>query len=81
VPSAQRATILSVQSLTLQLSGVVAGLSLGALAQNATFVAAFGIAAAVLALGSTAFVRMREPTGLPSPAGALTAHGSADAGR
>ncbi|HJU98377.1 MAG TPA: MFS transporter [Jiangellaceae bacterium] len=81
VPSTQRATILSVQSLTLQLSGVVAGLSLGALAQNATFVAAFGVAAAVLALGSTAFVRMHEPTGLPSPAGPQAAHGSADAGR
>ena len=81
VPSEQRATILSVQSLTLQLSGVVAGLSLGVLAENATFVAAFGVAAAVLALGSTAFVRMREPTALPSTAGADAAQGTADAGR
>ena len=61
VPSAQRATILSVQSLTLQVSGVVAGLSLSLLAEYASFAAAFGVAAAVLALGSTAFVRMREP--------------------
>jgi hypothetical protein len=66
VPSAQRATILSVQSLTLQLSGVVAGLSLGALADNVSFVAAFGVASAVLALGSTAFVRLREPARRPA---------------
>jgi MFS family permease len=66
VPSAQRATILSVQSLTLQLSGVVAGLSLGALAEYVSFVAAFGVAAAVLALGSTAFVRLREPARRPA---------------
>jgi MFS family permease len=68
VPSAQRTTILSVQSLTLQLSGVVAGLSLGALADHVSFVAAFGVAAAVLALGSTAFVRLREPARLPATA-------------
>jgi hypothetical protein len=66
VPSAQRATILSVQSLTLQLSGVVAGLSLGVLADNVSFVAAFGVASAVLALGSTAFVRLREPARRPA---------------
>jgi hypothetical protein len=66
VPSAQRATILSVQSLTLQLSGVVAGLSLGALADNVSFVAAFGVASAVLALGSMAFVRLREPARRPA---------------
>jgi sugar phosphate permease len=66
VPSAQRATILSVQSLTLQLCGVVAGLSLGALADNVSFVAAFGVASAVLALGSTAFVRLREPARRPA---------------
>jgi sugar phosphate permease len=66
VPSAQRATILSVQSLTLQLSGVVAGLSLAALADRVSFVAAFGVAAAVLALGSTAFVRLREPARRPA---------------
>jgi hypothetical protein len=62
VPAAQRATVLSVQSLTLQLSGVAAALTLGPLAQHVSFLAAFGVVALVLALGSLACVRMPVPS-------------------
>jgi MFS family permease len=57
----QRATILSVQSLTLQLSGVVAALVLGKLAENFSFVAAFAVVAGVLVLGACTCVGLREP--------------------
>lgn len=57
----QRATILSVQSLTLQLSGVVAALGLGRLAENYSFVAAFAVVAGVLVLGACTCVGLREP--------------------
>jgi len=61
VGAAQRATILSVQSLTLQLSGVVAALTLGPLAQHVSFLAAFACVAGVLALGTLACLRMPAP--------------------
>lgn len=67
VPAEQRATILSVQSLTLQLSGVLAGLTLGPLAQHVSFLAAFVVVAGVLALGSLACVRMPLPVRPATP--------------
>jgi predicted MFS family arabinose efflux permease len=66
VPSEQRATVLSVQSLILQLSGVVAALVLGRLAENVSFAAAFGLVAVVLVLGALTCVGLREPA--PRPA-------------
>jgi MFS family permease len=57
--SEQRATVLSVQSLTLQLSGVAAALVLGRLAENVSFVAAFAVLAGVLVLGATTCVGLR----------------------
>ncbi|MGH8775912.1 MAG: MFS transporter [Jiangellaceae bacterium] len=65
VSSAQRATILSVQSLTIQLCGVVAVLAIGPLAQHVSLLAAFALAAGVLALGAAACVRMPEPVRTP----------------
>jgi hypothetical protein len=59
--SNERATVLSVQSLTLQLSGVIAALVLGRLAENVSFIAAFGIVAFVLVLGALTCVGLREP--------------------
>jgi MFS family permease len=58
--SEQRATVLSVQSLTLQLSGVVAALVLGRLAENYSFAAAFGVVAGVLVLGAATCVGLRS---------------------
>jgi len=52
-----------VQSLTLQLSGVVAALVLGGLAENYSFVAAFAVVAGVLALGACTCVGLREQAG------------------
>ena len=62
VASAERATILSVQSLTLQLSAVVASLAIGLVAQHVSIGAAFAIGASVLALGACACVNMPSPT-------------------
>ena len=59
--SNERATVLSVQSLTLQLSGVIAALVLGRLAENVSFIAAFGIVAFVLVLGALTCVGLRDP--------------------
>ncbi|HET6728761.1 MAG TPA: MFS transporter [Jiangellaceae bacterium] len=59
--SNERATVLSVQSLTLQLSGVIAALVLGRLAENVSFIAAFGMVAFVLVLGALTCVGLREP--------------------
>ncbi len=64
--SEQRATVLSVQSLMLQLSGVVAALVLGRLAENYSFVAAFGVVAGVLVLGAAGCVGLRESRRPPS---------------
>jgi MFS family permease len=58
VTSAERATILSVQSLTLQLSAVLASLAIGPVAQHVSIEAAFAIGASVLALGAFACVNM-----------------------
>ena len=69
----QRATILSVQSLTLQLSGVVAALVLGRLAENYSFVAAFAVVAGVLVLGACTCVGLREPRLLGPVDSAFTA--------
>jgi MFS family permease len=69
----QRATILSVQSLTLQLSGVVAALVLGRLAENYSFVAAFAVVAGVLVLGACTCVGLREPRLLGPMDSAFTA--------
>jgi hypothetical protein len=69
----QRATILSVQSLTLQLSGVVAALALGRLAENYSFVAAFAVVAGVLVLGACTCVGLREPRLLGPMDSAFTA--------
>ena len=65
-PSEQRATVLSVQSLTLQLSGVVAAFVVGRLAENVSFVAAFGLVAVVLVLGALTCVHLREPARGPA---------------
>ena len=62
VPSTERATLLSVQSLTLQLSGVVAALVIGPVAQHVSLWVGFAIGAAVLALGATACISMPTPT-------------------
>jgi MFS family permease len=60
VSSSQRATILSVESLTLQLSGVVAALAIGAVAQHISLGAAFAIGAGVLMVGATACISMPD---------------------
>ena len=59
--SNERATVLSVQSLTLQLSGVIAALVLGRLAENVSFIAAFAVVASVLVLGALTCVGLRDP--------------------
>jgi MFS family permease len=61
VGAEHRATILSVQSLTLQLSGVTAGLTLGPLAQHVSFLTAYVVIGAVLVLGASACIRMPVP--------------------
>jgi MFS family permease len=60
-PSEQRATVLSVQSLTLQLSGVVAAFVLGRLAENYSFLTAFAVVAGVLVLGALTCVGLHQP--------------------
>jgi predicted MFS family arabinose efflux permease len=60
-PAEQRATVLSIQSLTLQLSGVLAALVLGRLAESYSFLAAFAVVAGVLVLGALTCVHLREP--------------------
>ena len=66
VPSEQRATVLSVQSLILQLSGVMAALVLGRLAENFSFAAAFGLVAVVLVLGALTCHGLRAPARRPA---------------
>lgn len=81
--STQRATILSVQSLTFQLSGVVAALAIGPVAQHISLAAAFAIGAGVLAVGATACISMpdrtKPSTKTPDPsAGPKQAHSPPD---
>jgi hypothetical protein len=61
VGAEHRATVLSVQSLTLQLSAVTAGLTLGPLAQHVSFLSAYLVVGAALALGASACIRMPAP--------------------
>ena len=69
VAAAERATILSVQSLTLQLSAVLASLAIGPVAQHVSIGAALAMGASVLALGAFACVNMPGPdtTGRTDP--------------
>jgi MFS family permease len=71
VPSTERATLLSVQSLTLQLCGVVAALVIGPVAQHFSVWIGFAIGAGVLALGATACISMPAATVQIPTAGTL----------
>jgi len=70
VSSKQRATVLSVQSLTFQLAGVLAALTIAPLAQTSPGIA-FGIGAGVLAVGSAACISMPSPNNPTRPARVL----------
>lgn len=61
VASSERATVLSVRSMVLQLGGMTASLSLGALAGATTYTVAFAALAVILVLGSLTLVRMPPP--------------------
>lgn len=61
VESSERATVLSVRSMVLQLGGMTANLSLGALAGATTLTIAFAALALILVLGSLTLVRMPQP--------------------
>jgi len=61
VESSERATVLSVRSMVLQLGGMAANLSLGALAGATTLTIAFAALALILVLGSLTLVRMPQP--------------------
>ena len=61
VESSERATVLSVRSMVLQLGGMTANLSLGALAAATTLTIAFAALALILVLGSLTLVRMPQP--------------------
>jgi len=62
VGSAERATMLSVRSMALQLGALGSSLLLGALAASTSMLLAFGVAAGVLAVGSLTMVRMPAAT-------------------
>ncbi|ROS79115.1 MFS transporter [Cellulomonas sp. PhB143] len=70
VASRERATILSVNSMALQLGGVGASLGIGALAGSTSVAVGLAAAAAVLVLGSLAMVGLRVsgPAQAPPPA-------------
>ncbi len=68
VTSRERATMLSVGSMALQGSGVVAALAFGPLADHVSIAMALAAPAAVLALGSLALVRLPMPVRVSAPA-------------
>jgi hypothetical protein len=69
VTAAERTTVTSTTSLSLQSGGVLANLTLGALAAQAGVAAAWGVAAAVMLASALLFVRMPAATGSsPAPA-------------
>ncbi|MGR6914848.1 MFS transporter [[Actinomadura] parvosata] len=72
VGSAERTTVTSTSSLSLQSGGIAANLTLGSLATQAGLAAAWSVAAAVMLVSALLFVRMPAPTG-SSPAPALPA--------
>ncbi|MCG5214301.1 MFS transporter [Streptosporangium sp. KLBMP 9127] len=61
VPSAQRATLMSVDSLQLQFGGMVASVAGGLLAAGAGTGLVWGIAAVILLAGALLFVRLPAP--------------------
>jgi hypothetical protein len=63
VTAAERTTVTSTTSLSLQSGGVLANLTLGALAAQAGVAAAWGVAAAVTLASALLFVRMPAATG------------------
>jgi hypothetical protein len=63
VSSAERTTVTSTSSLSLQTGGVVANLTLGALAGQAGTGVAWAGAALVVLASALLFVRMPAPTG------------------
>ena len=74
VPTAQRATVLSVQSLTLQLAAVLATVVIGPVAQHISTTLAVAIGAATLAFG--AIVATRSVAEPPAAAVPLQPHAS-----
>ncbi|MFB4285118.1 MFS transporter [Nonomuraea sp. MTCD27] len=72
VTAAERTTVTSTSSLSLQGGGILANLSLGALAAQAGLAAAWGVAAVVMLSSVLLFVRMPAATS-SSPAQALPA--------
>ncbi|TYB52593.1 MFS transporter [Nonomuraea sp. PA05] len=72
VTAAERTTVTSTSSLSLQSGGIVANLTLGSLAAQAGLAAAWSAAAVVMLASALLFVRMPAPTG-SSPAQALPA--------
>lgn len=65
VNASERATVLSVRSMVLQLGGMTANLSLGGLAGATTAATAFAALAVILALGSLTLLRL--PLTKPAP--------------
>ncbi|MFC7101771.1 hypothetical protein ACFQQB_15655 [Nonomuraea rubra] len=72
VTAAERTTVTSTSSLSLQSGGIVANLTLGSLAAQAGLAAAWSVGAVVMLASALLFVRMPAPTG-SSPAQALPA--------
>ncbi|GAA4980592.1 hypothetical protein HD597_011800 [Nonomuraea thailandensis] len=63
VTAAERTTVSSTSSLSLQSGGIVANLTLGSLAAQAGLAAAWSVGAAVMLASALLFVRMPAPTG------------------
>ncbi|GAA3232513.1 MFS transporter [Nonomuraea helvata] len=63
VSAAERTTVTSTSSLSLQSGGIVANVTLGALATQAGPAAAWAVAALVMLASALLFVRMPAPTG------------------
>ncbi|MFC5832892.1 hypothetical protein, partial [Nonomuraea insulae] len=72
VTAAERTTVTSTSSLSLQSGGILANLTLGVLATQAGLSAAWGVAAVVMLSSALLFVRMPAVTG-SSPAQVLPA--------
>ncbi len=67
VASTERATALSAQSLTMQLAGVVASLTIGRVAQSVSLAAGFAIAAVAVATAVAVRLPARRTAGRPLP--------------
>ena len=61
VPSERRSTMLSMQSLVLQVGGLIGTLFLGYIAQTYSFGTAWTVAGLILVLSAVAYLELRRP--------------------